>query len=86
MARRPVADQAATRWITLRVTAATHAALAELARLNRTSRSGVVRDAVEAYAADCSERRVFAAAADGVRRLRALKLYEAAPQDPKRAT
>ena len=62
--RPPVSDEAATEIVSVRLTKASKHALGELARINQTTITAFIREAIEEAAADCTERRVFHPRAD----------------------
>lgn len=57
--RRPIADEAASAQVQLRVTPGQRLELRRVANENRTDVAGLLREAVNEYVADYGERRVF---------------------------
>lgn len=57
--RRPIADEAATANVNLRVTPAQWLELRRVAEENHTDVAGVVREAIDDYVSDYREQRIF---------------------------
>jgi predicted transcriptional regulator len=57
--RPPIAAEAASEVVRIRLTPSAKRAIDALARLNQMTRTAFIRDAIEAAAAECSEQQVF---------------------------